>query len=154
MMFLRFRVSACFYWQKALKLQEEFHIFKINEVSACPGGLCLPMVVLLTVFLDWNQFFFFFLLDKQDRAVHSRSATRRGRASPDQSAGPPWACGPPAPPPLQPARFCCFARWTHCPLRKKTKKVINHNYLFCWQSPSHSCAHSFSPSSLSLALSL
>lgn len=63
-----------------------------------------------------------------------------GRALPDQLEGPPSAGGLPVPPVLLPSHFCCFVHWTHCPLRK----VINHNYLLCWQSPSHSSAHSFS----------
>lgn len=65
-----------------------------------------------------------------------------GRALPDQLAGPPSTGGLPAPPRLLPSPFFCFVHWTRCPLRK----VINHNYLICWQSPSHSSAHSFSRS--------
>lgn len=72
-----------------------------------------------------------------------------GCALPDQLEGPPSAGGLPAPRPLLPPHFGCFVHWTRCPLRK----VINHNYLLRWQSPSHSSAHSFSPS-LSLSRSL
>lgn len=61
---------------------------------------------------------------------------------PDRSAGPPSAAGLPAPQQLLPSHFFCFVHWTRCPL----KKVINHNYLISWQSPSISSKLPFSVS--------
>ncbi len=88
----------------------------------------------------------YFLSEEQDQAVQRLSAKHLigctavwGCAVPDQSAGPPLAGCLPAPPLLLPSHSC-FVHWTRCPLRK----VINHNYLICLQSPSHSSAHSFS----------
>lgn len=74
------------------------------------------------------------------------SATVWDYVLPDQLADPPSTGGLPAPLLLLPSHSFCFVHWTRCPLRK----VINHNYLICWQSPSHSSTHSLSPSSLLL----
>lgn len=55
---------------------------------------------------------------------------------PDLLAAPPSAGGLPEPPPLLPSHSFCFVRRTRCLLGK----VINHNYSFRWQPPTHSSA--------------
>lgn len=70
-------------------------------------------------------------------------------AAPDQFRAPPLVGQLPAPlPHLAPP---CFTLSFHAPTPCNTlpsEKVINHNYLRLWQSPSHSSAHSVTLSSL------
>lgn len=87
----------------------------------------------------------YFLSDKQDRAVERKVANDLIMPQCCMRLCFTWSIGRSTfgwrfscTSPLLLPHFGCFVHWTRCPLRK----VINHNYLLCWQSPSHSSAHS------------